>query len=93
MDFARFLVLTPHWSEGQLGFKGGAYLEDTFSGLGLSPDILGGVMPGDPQRTGKLESSLLYSSYYKHRILKLGLQKPKDFSEKNMNNNFYGFTE
>lgn len=53
MDFARFLVLTHHRSEGQLGLRADTYLEGTFSGIGVSPDALGGAVPRGPSPDGK----------------------------------------
>lgn len=76
MDFARFLVLTRHWSEGQLGVMGGiSTLRGTLTGWGPSQDALGGTIPWGPSSDGKAESSLLHWSC--NLILNLGGFKNK----------------
>ena len=40
MDFTRFLVLTLIGRRGQLGFRGGTYLEGSLPGLGFPLDAL-----------------------------------------------------
>lgn len=74
MDFARFLVLTHHWSEGQLGVTGGISTQrGTLTGRGPFRDALRGTIPWGPSSDGEAESSLLHWSC--NLILKLGAFK------------------